>query len=46
MKTPEFWRRLTQALPEVLLDSSALGKPVNRLERRRLSGIEPFCISF
>jgi hypothetical protein len=25
MKTPEFWRRITQILPELLLDSSALG---------------------
>jgi len=25
MKTPDFWRKITQALPELLLDSSALG---------------------
>ncbi|CAF3745071.1 unnamed protein product [Rotaria sordida] len=25
MKTPDFWRRITQVLPELLLDSSALG---------------------
>ncbi|CAF1396366.1 unnamed protein product [Rotaria magnacalcarata] len=25
MKTPEFWRKITQVLPELLLDSSALG---------------------
>jgi hypothetical protein len=25
MRTPEFWRRITQVLPELLLDSSALG---------------------
>ncbi|CAF0836414.1 unnamed protein product [Adineta steineri] len=25
MKTPEFWRKITQVLPELLLDSSAIG---------------------
>ncbi|UJR37631.1 hypothetical protein I4U23_030328 [Adineta vaga] len=25
MKTPEFWRKITQALPELLFDSSAIG---------------------
>jgi hypothetical protein len=28
MKTPDFWRRITQVLPELLLDSSALGKNI------------------
>ena len=32
MKTPEFWRRITQALPELLLDSSALGKSIDNID--------------
>lgn len=35
MKTPEFWRRITQVLPELLLDSSALGIKISSRKRKK-----------
>ncbi len=32
MKTPDFWRRIIQVLPELLLDSSALGSIIINIE--------------
>jgi hypothetical protein len=32
MKTPDFWRRITQVLPELLLDSSALGNIITNMK--------------
>jgi hypothetical protein len=35
MKTPEFWRRITQVLPELLLDSSAIGNTVKNITQQK-----------
>ena len=46
MKTPEFWRRISHVVPELLLDASALGKSLeleldftDRRRRRSLAGL-------
>jgi hypothetical protein len=36
MKTPEFWRRITQVLPELLLDSSAIGNTVKNITQENV----------
>jgi len=46
MRTPEFWRRLSQVLPELLLDSSALGSNQRRTKTKSQTKYEDFFISF